>query len=45
MKNYLADDLQSHGNAALIVWLNPDYDASRPTALRLAHDAAQEMST
>jgi GNAT superfamily N-acetyltransferase len=45
MKNYLADDLQSHGNAALIVWLNPGYDASRPTALRLAHDAAQEMST
>ena len=43
MKNYLSDDLQSHGNAALIVWLNPDYDASRPTALRLAHDAAQEM--
>jgi GNAT superfamily N-acetyltransferase len=37
MKNYIADDHESQGNASLIAWINPDYDTSRPTALQLAH--------
>jgi len=36
MKNYLPADHESHGHAALIVWINPDYDPSRPTALQAA---------
>lgn len=36
MKNYIPEDQESCGNAALIVWLNVDYDAGRPTGLRAA---------
>ena len=43
MQNYLADDHESHGNASLIVWLNPDYDASKPTGLQLARAAAKDI--
>ncbi len=31
MENYIPEDIESCGNAALIVWLNPDYDPTRPT--------------
>ncbi|MFO1324386.1 MAG: GNAT family N-acetyltransferase [Burkholderiales bacterium] len=31
--DYLPDDVESRGNATLIVWLNPKYDASRPTRI------------
>lgn len=43
MKNYLPDDHESQGNAALIVWINPDYDTSRPTALQLPPSAQPEL--
>lgn len=33
LHDYLPTDVDSKGNAALIVWLNPDYDATRPSAL------------
>ena len=33
LHGYLPTDPESIGNAALIVWLNRDYDASRPTQL------------
>ena len=33
MKDYLPEDLESAGQASLIVWINPDYDASRPPLL------------
>lgn len=33
LKGYLPSDADSRGNAALIVWLNPDFDAERPTML------------
>ena len=36
MKDYLPQDQESCGQAALIVWINPDYDPSRPTALQSA---------
>ena len=45
MKNYIPDDHESRGNASLIVWINPDYDTSRPTALQVARTAQQETST
>ncbi|MBA3056409.1 MAG: GNAT family N-acetyltransferase [Rhodoferax sp.] len=44
MKNYLAQDHESQGNAALIAWVNPDYDTSRPTALQLPLSAQPELS-
>lgn len=44
MKNYIADDQESKGYASLIVWLNPDYDASRPTGLQLALAANKEKT-
>ena len=31
--DYLPEDVESHGNASLIVWLNPDYDPSQPTVI------------
>lgn len=31
MENYIPEDSESLGNAALIVWLNPDYDPDRFT--------------
>lgn len=34
MKDYLPEDHESCGQASLIVWINPDYDPSRPTALQ-----------
>lgn len=43
MKNYLAQDQESQGHAALIAWINPDYNASKPTALQLAPSAHQEL--
>lgn len=30
---YLPEDAESHGNASLIVWLNPDYDPDQPTRI------------
>jgi len=33
LHDYLPADAASMGNAALIVWLNPDYDATRPSVL------------
>lgn len=36
MKDYIPEDHESCGHAALIVWLNPDYDPGQPTALQLA---------
>ena len=45
MKNYLTQDHESQGHAALIAWINPDYDPSKPTALQLALSAKQEPST
>lgn len=32
--DYLPEDVESHGNASLIVWLNPDYDPTRPTEIK-----------
>ena len=43
MKNYIADDHESKRYASLIVWLNPDYDASRPSGRQLAQTASKEM--
>lgn len=31
IEGYLPDDVDSRGYASIIVWLNPDYDADRPT--------------
>jgi len=33
MEGYIPEDAESRGNAALIVWLNPDYDPERPTII------------
>lgn len=33
MENYIPEDNQSLGNAALIVWLNPDYEPTHPTII------------
>ena len=43
MHNYLPDDKESQGHASLIAWINPDYDASKPTQLQLALAATQEI--
>ncbi|MGD9870006.1 MAG: GNAT family N-acetyltransferase [Thauera sp.] len=32
--DYLPEDVDSRGNASLIVWLNPDYDPARPTEIK-----------
>ena len=32
--DYLPEDVESHGTASLIVWLNPDYDPSLPTEIK-----------
>lgn len=42
---YLADDNESHGYASLIAWINPDYDASKPTGLQLAAQRISKMTT
>lgn len=42
MQNYIPEDHESCGYASLIVWLNPDYDATKPTGLQLARDAAKD---
>jgi GNAT superfamily N-acetyltransferase len=34
MSGYIPEDLESGGNAALIVWINPDYDPNQPTGLQ-----------
>jgi GNAT superfamily N-acetyltransferase len=31
VKGYIPEDAESRGHASIIVWLNSDYDASRPT--------------
>ncbi len=31
VSGYIPEDVESHGNASLIVWLNPKYDPNRPT--------------
>ncbi|MCL4746970.1 MAG: GNAT family N-acetyltransferase [Burkholderiaceae bacterium] len=31
VENYIPQDIESGGNASLIVWLNPHYDPNRPT--------------
>lgn len=33
MENYIPEDNQSLGNAALIVWLNPNYEPTHPTII------------
>lgn len=33
IEDYLPEDAESCGNASLIVWLNPDYDPSKPTRI------------
>ena len=40
MSNYIPEDVESCGNAALIAWINPDYEPDKPTGLQLA--AAQQ---
>lgn len=42
MKNYIADDRESCGYASLIVWINPDFDPSRPSGLQLAPCAGKD---
>lgn len=44
MKNYIPEDQESRGHAALIVWINPDYDASRPTGLQPGENTTKEKS-
>lgn len=34
MADYLPEDLDSCGHAALIAWINPDHDPARPTLLQ-----------
>ncbi len=36
--NYISQDKESKGYAALIVWLNPDYDSTQPTTIPEAID-------
>jgi GNAT superfamily N-acetyltransferase len=36
MEDYIPEDIESHGHAALIAWLNSDFDASMPTGLQQA---------
>ncbi|MDI1342122.1 GNAT family N-acetyltransferase [Polaromonas sp.] len=36
MENYLPEDSESLGHAALIAWVNPDYDPARKPTLQLA---------
>lgn len=31
VENYIPEDTESHGNASVIVWLNPDYDEEKST--------------
>lgn len=33
IEGYLPEDVESCGNASLIVWLNPDYDPKKPTRI------------
>ncbi len=33
VEDYIPEDAESRGNASVIVWLNPDYDPSRPTTI------------
>jgi len=33
IEGYLPEDRDSRGYASIIVWLNPDYDPDRPTAV------------
>ncbi|MDD2884334.1 MAG: GNAT family N-acetyltransferase [Dechloromonas sp.] len=33
MDGYIPEDIESRGNAALIVWLNPEYDPEQPTII------------
>ncbi len=33
MENYIPEDIESHANAALIVWLNADYNPELPTII------------
>jgi len=43
MDGYIPEDAESLGHAALIVWLNPDYDPDKPTALQVAFDKEQDI--
>ena len=38
IEGYLPEDADSHGYASIIVWLNPDYDPSRPTRIHQETD-------
>lgn len=38
MYDYLPQDIESQGHAALIAWINPDYDPAMPTALQQDQD-------
>ena len=44
MNNYLQEDTESAGHAALIVWINPDYDEKQKTALQRALPASKEST-
>lgn len=43
MYDYLQEDLESGGHASLIVWINPDYDPTKSTALQPAKPVPTEM--
>lgn len=34
MRNYIPEDVESGGHAALIAWINPDHDPHQPTGLQ-----------
>ncbi len=44
MYDYLPDDHDSQGHAALIAWINPDYDPTQPTALQRAAGVTTEAT-
>lgn len=44
MHGYIPEDAESCGHAALIVWLNPDHNPDKPTALQEAYDKEQDVS-
>lgn len=40
MRNYIPEDVESGGHAALIAWVNPDHDPQQPTGLQAARQRA-----
>jgi len=45
MSGYLPEDTQSSGHASLIAWVNPDYDATRPTGLQAPSTITTELQS